>query len=428
MPDAAAAAELWHPFWRLLVALGIGLMIGLERGWHQRGEAEGSRVAGFRTVTLIGLFGGLAALLSAEVGSWLLAVGLAALVPFLALGQQDHLAKGGDRSITTLVAALIAYALGALAVLGETALAASVAVIVTLLLGFKSELHGLLDRLERDELLAVLKLLVMSLVLLPLLPDRGYGPWEALNPYRLWWMVVLVAGLSSAGYFAIRLLGPSRGLLATACLGGLVSSTAVTVALARRGRDAPGQAGRLAGAALVAGAIVAPRLALLVGVVAPALLPQLAWPLAGLGLGALAMAWLFWRRTGEQKGDGRLPLGNPFELGPALKLGAILAGVMLLSEALPRWLGDSGVYALAAVAGLTDVDAIALSFGTQASDGRMAAALALWGILTAVAVNALVKAAIGWGLGGRAVGWRLVAGHLGSLAAAAAGMALGQLL
>ena len=129
MPDAAGAAELWHPFWRLLVALGIGLMIGLERGWHQRGEAEGSRVAGFRTVTLIGLFGGLAALLSAEVGSWLLAVGLAALVPFLALGQQDHLAKGGDRSITTLVAALIAYALVALAVLGETPLAAAGAVI-----------------------------------------------------------------------------------------------------------------------------------------------------------------------------------------------------------------------------------------------------------------------------------------------------------
>jgi len=420
MPEAEL--ELWHPFWRLLVALGIGLMIGLERGWHQRGEGEGNRVAGLRTFALLGLFGGLAALLADRVGEWLLAVGLASLVPFLALGQRDHLAKDGDRSITTLVAALIAYVLGAVAVLGEMALAAAFGAMVALLLGFKAELHGLLERLERAELLAVLKLLLMSLVLLPLLPNRGFGPWEALNPYQLWWMVVLVAGLSSAGYFAIRLLGGARGLLVTALLGGLVSSTAVTVALARRAPGAPEQAGRLAGAALVAGAIVAPRLAVLVGVVAPALLPVIAWPLAGLGLGALAMALLFWRGGGQ--GAHGVPLGNPFELGPALKIGAILAGVMLLAEALPRWLGDSGLIALAAIAGLADVDPIALSYGSQASAGRLPADLAIWGILTAVASNGLVKAGIGWSLGGRAVGWRLAAGHAVSLAAAAAGLAL----
>ncbi len=422
--DPATDVALWHPFWRLMVALGIGLMIGLERGWHQRGEAEGSRIAGFRTFALFGLFGGLVALLAETAGDWLLAVGLAAPVPFLALGQRDLLAKGGERSITTLVAALIVYALGALAVLGDTALAAAVGVMVALLLGFKTELHGLVARLERAELLAVLKLLVMSLVLLPLLPNRGFGPWQALNPYTLWWMVVLMAGLSSAGYFAIKLLGPSRGLLATALLGGLVSSTAVTVALSRRARVAAGSPGHYAGAALVAGAIVAPRLALLTSVVAPQLLSLLAWPLAGIGLGCLGMALLLWRGHGDQGAAQAVPLGNPFELGPALKMGAILAVVMLLSEALPRWLGQGGLFALAAVAGLTDVDAIALSYGTQATEGRLAADLAVWGILVAVAVNALVKGLLGFGLGGRAVGWRLLAGHAVSVALAAGGLLL----
>lgn len=417
-----ADQALWHPFWRLMVALGIGLMIGLERGWEQRGEAEGSRIAGFRTFTLIGLFGGLVALLSEPGDDWPLAFGLVALVPFLALGLRDHLAKGGTRSITTLVAALIVYGLGALAARGEMTVAAAVGVIVALLLGFKAELHGMVARLERAELLAVLKLLVMSLVLLPLLPDAGYGPWHALNPDRLWWMVVLITALSSAGYFAIKLLGPSLGLLATALLGGLVSSTAITVALSRRARAAGGAPGHYAGAALVAGAIVAPRVALLASVVAPTLLPLLAWPLLGLGVGCLGMALLLWRGRGDAGAAQAVPLGNPFELGPALKMGAILAAVMLLSEALPRWLGQGGLFALAAVAGLTDVDAITLSYGTQVTDGRLAATLAVWGILVAVAVNALVKGLLGLGLGGRRVGWRLLAGHAVSVALAAAGM------
>lgn len=424
-PVAEVALAL-EQLWRLGVALGIGLMIGLERGWTQREAPAGSRIAGFRTFTLIALYGGLVALLGQLAGLWLLAVALLPLTALLLLAQHDELReRPEDRGITTLVAALIAFALGALAVLGEPAVAAAAGVVVTLLLGFKLELHGLLERLDRRELNAVLKLLVMSLVLLPLLPDRGFGPWGALNPHRLWWMVVLVAGLSSAGYFAIRLLGGTRGLLLTALLGGLASSTATTVALARRAKGRPELAGRHAGAALVAGAIVAPRLALLVAVVAPGLLPAIAWPLAGLGLGCLVMALVFWHQRGAPAGQA-IALGNPFELGPALKLGLILALVMLLSEALPRWLGESGLFALAAIAGLTDVDAIALSYGTQATVGHLAPSLALWGILTAVGVNALVKAAIGWSLGGGAVGWRLVAGHLGSLACAAAGLLLGD--
>jgi uncharacterized membrane protein (DUF4010 family) len=408
-------------FWRSAVALGIGLLLGLERGWHLRELREGERAAGIRTFALVGLAGGLAAALEPHAGLSILAIALALIAVLILLLVREGW-REGHRGITTEIAMLVTFMLGATAGFGELALAGSLAVLTALLLGHKQAMHRFLERLRQDELLAVLKLLVLSLVLLPVLPDRGYGPYEALNPYQLWWMVVLVAGISSAGYFAIRWLGEKHGMLATAIFGGLASSTAVTVALARRAKTSPEIAGPAAGAALLASAVVAPRLALLVSVVAAPLLERLAWPLAGLLVGSLLAALLFWR--GREAGDAEPTLGNPFEIGPALKFGVLLAIIMLASEALPRWLGASGVIAVGALAGLTDVDAITLSLGSQVSSGHLGQAIAAWGVLAAVGVNTLVKAGLGWALGGSAFGWRMTAGGLLALALAAAGLLL----
>jgi len=446
------AAEL-ELLWRLGVALAIGLMIGLERGFHLRDQGEGGRVAGFRTFALVGLAGGIAAALSGWAGPWLLVAGLLALTVFLAVGAH-HMMKGdGDIGITTLVAALLTFLLGAAAGFGELVLAAIGGVVTALLLGVKRPMHRLLERLQQDEVLAVIKLLIVGVVILPLLPDRDMGPWDAVNPRQLWWMVVLVVGVSSAGYFAMKFLGAERGLLVTALLGGLASSTATTLALAQRLRGASppqdqaaatrakatkrrtarprrakvaalpdgGSRTLTAAATLAASAMIAPRLLAIGVVVSPGLDLALALPLGALFLALAAGAALLWRRNATA-GNGDLGLGNPFEIGPALKLGLLIAVIFLLTAALPRWLGDGGVFLLAALSGLADVAAVTLSYASEAEGGTMAPGLALWGIVVAVAVNNLVKAAISWRIGGRALGLSVGAGMLaanGAMVAAA---------
>ncbi|HKY95463.1 MAG TPA: MgtC/SapB family protein [Kiloniellales bacterium] len=408
-------------FWRIVVALAVGLLLGLERGWQLKDLPEGQRAAGIRTFALVGVTGGLAAALESHAGLSILAIALV-LISLLVLFLVYEGWRAGHLGITTEVAILFTFMLGATAGFGELALAGSLAVLAAVLLGYKQPMHAFVEKLRHDELLAVLKLLVLSVVLLPVLPNEGYGPYDALNPYKLWWMVVLVATISSAGYFAMRWFGAEKGLLATALFGGLASSTAVTVALARRAKASPEFAGPTAGAALLASAVVGPRVALLVYVVAEPLLWRLAWPLLGLVIGSLAGTFLLWRGRAEKTEE--LPLGNPFELGPALKFGLLLAIIMMAAEALPRWLGDSGVIAVGALAGMTDVDAISLSLATQVNEGHIAVELAAWGVLAAVGVNTLVKTGIGWVLGGTPFGWRMVAGNILTLALAAGALFL----
>ncbi|MBM3541337.1 MAG: MgtC/SapB family protein, partial [Alphaproteobacteria bacterium] len=213
---------------RLGLALALGILVGIERGWHAREEPEGSRVAGVRSFALSGLLGGLAGSLAEDMGEALLAAMFLAHAGVMILFRLRATAASHDYGSTTTVAALVTFALGALAVRGPMEAAAAGAVLTALLLGIKPVLHGWLARLEYAELMATLKLLAMSVVLLPVLPDRGFGPWQALNPYELWWMVVLVASLSYVGYFAAEMAGPRRGAVLAALAGGLVSSTAVT--------------------------------------------------------------------------------------------------------------------------------------------------------------------------------------------------------
>ncbi|SME91702.1 Uncharacterized membrane protein, DUF4010 family [Tistlia consotensis] len=424
---------------RLAVALAAGLLIGLERGWHARALAEGERVAGFRTFGLIGLLGGLASLLGQSQGLPVLAAGFLALGAVLAAGYWRGTAASHDLSATSAVAALVTFGLGAAAGEGELEVAGAGAVIVALLLGTKPQLHRLVERLEQAELLAVLKLLLMSVVLLPVLPDRGLGPWNALNPYRIWWMVVLIAGLSSIGYFAIRLAGPRRGILLTGLLGGLASSTATTVTLARRAAPAArpampgrpdGQARLIAAGILLACAVMFPRMLLVAAVIAPALLPVLAVPLAVAGVVAAAVGlWAAGREPAEgPSAAAGLKPENPFEFGTALKFGLLLAGILLLTAALRRWIGDEALYLIAAVSGLADVDAVTLSFSALVADGRTPALLAGGAILLVGAVNTLVKAAFGIALSrGRLTAW-LAGGLGGALLAGAAAAAVEQLL
>ncbi len=411
--------------WRLGTALGIGMLIGFERGWQGRDLAEGRRIAGFRTCAIVALLGAAASLLSEGFDSILPVAALAgALGLLLAVGYWRD-SSTDDLSITTTVAVLVAFALGALAGHGMMMPAAATAVVVTLLLGLKPEMHEFLKRLDRAELLATLRLLLISVVILPILPDRGFGPFEALNPYKVWWLVVLIAGLSFAGYLAMTLAGAQRGILLTGLLGGLASSTAVTVNLSRLAREHPAAHKMLAGGIIAAGVVMFLRLLVVIAILAPS---AIALPLAVFGpavvAGALAALWLGRQAKPLTKGDSaKLAPRNPLNLRAALQFGALLAVLSLLSRAVQEWAGAAGLYALAALSGIADVDAITLSVlsgdGASRGDGQVA------GIAIAIAagVNTVVKAVLSFTIGGTRLGIDVAIGHGLALLAGAAGLA-----
>ncbi|MCA1804660.1 MAG: MgtC/SapB family protein [Xanthomonadaceae bacterium] len=394
------------PFFTLGVALALGLLIGLERGWKDREQEEGQRVAGIRTYALIGLLGGVWGLLSEQLGQALLAAAFVTLALVLVAAHALSQRQERDVGITGVIAGLLTFAFGAMATLGQATLAAAGAVVTTILLGTKPILHAWVGRMEKKELHATLKLLLISVVALPLLPNEGYGPWQALNPQRIWWMVVIIAAISFAGYFAMKIVGERRGILVTGLLAGLASSTAVTVHFSRLARGSPGLENILASGILVACATMFPRILVVSGIFNPSLAWALLWPFLAMTVTSYLAAWIFWRRGGPRHDHASTPLRNPFELVPALIFAGLLTAILLLSRVLSDHFGDAGIYLLAAVSGITDVDPITLSLANMAGDtlGIASAALA---ILIAAFVNSLAKAGLTLGIGGVQIGSRV---------------------
>ncbi len=403
----------------LALSLAIGLLIGTERGWSARDTADNRLSAGIRTFGLVGLLGGLAMLFSSMVGilAW-----IALLLVFgtlVVIGYFGDLRNTGDQGMTSEIALLLTFLLGSLALTDDRALAASGAVVVTLLLSLKGTLHSGLKKLTAREVNGALKLLFISVVLLPILPDQGYGPWQAFNPYAIWWMVVLIASIGFAAYMAIRMVGTRYGLLLTALLGGIVSSTAMTLTLSRLHREAPLRH-LLACGLLATSALMFPRVLLEVSVVSPKLLLPLGAPLLVAALVYAAGALLYYRKSGQEKPASTEPLlKNPFEMGPALRFAALLTFILFLVEASRHWFGETGIYVVALLAGLTDVDAITLTLARNAQD-KMPADVAVFGIFLAALSNSLVKGGLIAVIGGRQLAWLtlpiMAGGLLGGLA------------
>jgi uncharacterized membrane protein (DUF4010 family) len=388
---------------RLLVALAIGLLIGLEREWRLRDDAK-SEHAGLRTFGLIGLLGGLANVLNWSAGGWLLPAALLALAVLLIADLKLGTGALPGRDITTVVAALVTARLGALATSGEAQLAVAAAVVVTVLLNLKARLHRWVDALSEAEIAGVLRLLVVSLVVLPVLPDKGYGPYDALNPRTVWLFVVLISLLSFVGYLAIKILGPRRGHLATGLFGGLVSSTATTAALARLGRREVGALYSLASGIALANAVMAVRMIAVVAAIDPELAKAAAWPLGWAAAMALVMTLLLWQRGRRGSATETPEIQNPFEIGPALRFAAILAVTLVLAKFLEDRYGQSGLQVLAAVAGLVDVDAITLTVARDTvTGGSIPPALAA--LLIAAFANSIFKAGLLVTTGGRLAMW-----------------------
>ncbi|CAH1598303.1 conserved membrane hypothetical protein [Vibrio owensii] len=379
-----------HLIWNLFVALLLGAIVGTQRGWVMRNSVEGSRVAGIRTFSLVGLLGGLVGILANLYTPLLLGFALIALVILACIAFVIQQKKSEDISITGVVSLVVTFVLGSLAVSGEAVLAAAAAVITAVVLDNKKELHQALQRLQEYELDAALRLLLISIVLLPLLPNQAYGPWKALNPYEIWWMVVLIASISFVGYFAIKIGGAKRGILFTSVFAGLSSSTALTLQFSHLSREQEGISPLLASGILLSCGTMFPRLLIVLSVLNPQLV-SLLWPIVLVMMIALYLpAWWIWRRSEVEKIEPSNKQTNPLALQSALFFGVVLAIIMLLSHALSDWFGSAGILVLSAVSGITDVDAISLTLGRQSTQS-LAIDVAVLGIFIAASVNTIVK-------------------------------------
>ncbi|MEX2125275.1 MAG: MgtC/SapB family protein [Woeseia sp.] len=384
---------------RLAVALGVGLIVGVERGWRSRLEAGGQRPAGVRTFSLVGLLGGVLASLgdndtSAVLAAGILAVGGFGIVTYVLTARETR-----DLGMTTELALIVTFGLGALSVLGAPFEATAAAIVMALVLGLKSEFHEAILGLERHELLATLQLLLIAVVLVPLLPSRPMGPWDAVNPRTVGMLVLLIAGFSYIGYFAVRAFGSRLGLMLTALFGGLSSSTAVTVAYARRSLSADSHRALFGAGIALAAAMMVPRLSIEIAVVNPALLQGL-WPtFVTLALVPLAgVAWVTYRNAHVDMPHD-VQLSNPLQLRTAVVFGLLLSVLFIAGHLIQQSLGDAGMYAMAAVAGLVDVDAISLSLA-QAASKDFEASTAERAIVIAMLVNTASKAVLAATLGG----------------------------
>lgn len=389
----------------LAIALGCGAVIGFERGWSLRDQADGTRPAGLRTFSLIGLVGGMAGLAGP---GWPVAAAVIAIAGLLGLGYWRASLTDRDVSLTSVIAGVLAVLLGAAATLGHGLPAAMTAVVATIILSAKPVTHRLLKKVEPQEMSAALRLLLISVVVLPVLPDQGYGPYQALNPFKLWLMVVAISGLSFLGYVAVRLGDARRGVLFAGIFGGLVSSTATTLALARMARQQPLVAPAAAAGALAAWIVMCARVVLVVYVLSPALALALALPMAAMaGTGMLLTLW-FLRLGGNGAADAPPAPGNPFELASALRFAALLAGIMLVSRWVESRYGAAGLDILAVISGIADVDAITLSIASGQTGQGIGPAAAAEVITLAAVTNTMVKAGLGAYAGGRTLATRLV--------------------
>jgi uncharacterized membrane protein (DUF4010 family) len=402
--------DTFEPHLSLVTALGVGLLVGLEREQVHPGS-QATSFGGVRTFPILALVGAIATLL-APVSGWIPLVALVGVIVLVAISYAANVRKDGDHGATTEASVLATYLLGSLAagrgviepVETRLLLTIGLGVILTFLLSSKQWLHGVATRVSRDDFYATVKFLIVAVIVLPLLPREDLGPLDAINPFTIGLMVVMISGLSFVGYVAMRLLGPERGLLVGAGAGGLVSSTAVTLAFAGRAKNDAALVPAAAGAIAIASAIMIGRVAVLVAIVHPRLLSLLAIPLVGAAAGSIAGGLVTYRRPADQANHD-IGVKNPFELGTAIRFGIVFALVLLVVQAANTYLGNQGLYLAALVAGSTDVDAISLSTAKLAN-GAVDAAPATIAIMIAIGSNTLAKSGLALGLGGRPLGMR----------------------
>lgn len=409
--------ERYEPYISLGLALLAGLLVGLEREQSRPPEEEDTGFfGGIRTYPIIALLGAMGALLHRSVGPVPLALGGLGVVTLTGISYFRDSAKGRS-GITSEASALLTFLLGAFAVADSVVdsihtrafIVAAVAVASTLLLSARTELRALTSKLSREDVLATLKFMVVAVVVLPLLPNEDLGPWGALNPFRVGVMVTMIAGVNFVGYAAMRWLGAGRGMLLTGAVGGVASSTAVTLAAAARAKETPELARLSALSVIVASTVMFVRLLALLWVTEPSLGRTLLVPMLVMAAVSSGFVLFFYLRARNgQSTVGDVKLSNPFELTSAFKFGAFFIVVLIVARWAQQTFGAGGAYVTGLLAGTTDVDAISLSMANQLKSNAVELPVAALTVVIATASNTVVKAGLSLVLGGKVMGLRVV--------------------
>lgn len=383
------------------LALGLGLIVGLEREWSDQ------KVAGIRTFAMITLLGAICSRLAVHFGGSVVALGFAATAALMIAGTWALVRSGrSDAGMTTEVAALVMFAVGAAIPLGHAVPAVVVTGVVAVLLYSKRSLHAWVDRIGTADLRAIVRLVLIGLVILPVMPDRDFGPYAVLNLREIWTMVVLIVGLSLAAYAAYKLLGPQKGTLVSGVLGGLISSTAATMGFAKRARESGGQAGPAAVMILIASSVVFVRVILEIAAAAPSHLRAMAPPIAALFVfTGLLVAWAVLAK--REKLEALPQEEPPSDLKGAIAFGLLFAVVLVAVAFARERFGESGLYAVAVISGLTDVDAITLSTSAMVEAGRVEPSTGWRAILIGVLANLIFKGGMAASIGGRELAFRV---------------------
>ena len=377
------------------MSLGLGLLVGLQR------EHAASQIAGIRTFALVTLLGTIMALLSAPYGGWLVAVGALCVSVLLYVANLAKLRRGdSEPGLTTEVAALLMYGVGAYLVLGDAAVAVLLGGIVAVLLQFKQPMHSFVNRMGSDDIRLIMQFVLLALVILPVLPNENYGPFGALNPHEIWLMVVLIVGISVAGYIVYKFFGQNAGTVVGGALGGLVSSTATTVSYARRVGQQPSLVGQAAVVIVIASTVTIARVIVEVAVAAPPTFRHVAPPLMVMLVWMLTVSFVVYRFDGQRETE-LPPPKNPAELRIAIAFGALYAVIKLAVATTHHYFQDSALYAVAALSGLTDMDAITLSTAKLVEQEQLSSTLGWQLIFTAALANLAFKAGIALVLGHR---------------------------
>ncbi len=410
-------------------AILLGALVGIEREKRKAEEEEAGHIAGLRTFILLALLGAAAGWLSQTLSTpWILAAALLTVGGVVAAGYYVTAPSSQNgKGLTTEVSAVVVFMLGGITMLGYEELAIGLGVVTAAVLAYKQPLHGLVNKLGWDDVYAGLRLLIATFIALPLLPEQPIDPWGALNPYKLWLLVILISSLSLVGYVLTRLLGPARATALTGLVGGLASSTAVTLSFAKQGRDNSQIANALACGILLAWAVMFVRVLVLVAVVNRLLLAQLLVPFLAMAVVVAGFAALLYFRGGTaDKGvstKGGLDVKNPFSLTAAAKFAALFGVVLLAVKIVQQTMPPGGLYAVAALSGLVDVDAITLSMAELAKTSE--ASVAVTAIVIAALSNTLVKCGLAVILAGMSLGKPLL---IATAATLLAGLAAALLL
>ena len=401
------------------VSLAIGLLIGIER------ERRVDPKAGLRTFALVGLLGCLSALIAEKTGSgWILAVGLLVVGAMMIATTLATPEETGDPGTTSVVALMVCFGLGAMVWFGYAPLAIMAAIATTVLLYFKQELHGITTSLTRKDLISILQFGALSLVVLPILPDQDFGPYGAFNPHQIWWLVVLISGVSLLGYASLRLVGTEHGAAVIGFFGGLASSTATTMVFARHARSQAELVRTATVVIMLANIMVTLRIVLLSGIVSPKLILPLATVL-GIGFAVGLVVTLHGWRSLKRRGDLPMPeVTNPTEIGVALTFGLLYGVVLFLSAWLQDIAGSKGLYLVALATGITDIDAVALSTMRLYNLEKLTEFEAVASIVLAILSNLGFKIGLVVVVGGAALAKRALPGLLAFGAALGAGLAI----